>query len=144
MQPPAAWVTDSDLKMIRIDLSAEEMDRINKPDIGIVGDAATILTALANALLKHNAKRASRKDELDEARAKTMEMLASSRRIWRISTLSEMHYRKMTSSSTSSPGQLYQPPRYAGLQSAELYRFRLPRHARLGVRDRSRRQGRAS
>ena len=77
MQPhQQLWGTDSDLKMIRIDLSAEEMDRINKPDIGIVGDAATVLTALANALPKHNAKRASRKDELDEARAKTMEMLA--------------------------------------------------------------------
>ena len=90
MQPhQQLWGTDSDLKMIRIDLSAEEMDRINKPDIGIVGDAATVLTALANALPKHNAKRASRKDELDEARAKTMEMLAPSRRSWRISTLSE-------------------------------------------------------
>ena len=77
MQPhQQLWGTDSDLKMIRIDLSAEEMDRINKPDIGIVGDAATVLTALANALPKHNAKRATRKDELDEARAKTMEMLA--------------------------------------------------------------------
>ena len=77
MQPhQQLWGTDSDLKMIRIDLSAEEMDRINKPDIGIVGDAATVLTALANALPKHNAKRASRKDELDKARAKTMEMLA--------------------------------------------------------------------
>ena len=76
MQPhQQLWGTDSDLKMIRIDLSAEEMDRINKPDIGIVGDAATVLTALANALPKHNAKRASRKDELDD-RAKTMEMLA--------------------------------------------------------------------
>ena len=76
MQPhQQLWGTDSDLKMIRINLSAEEMDRINKPVICIVSDAATVLTALANALPKYNAKRASRKDGLDEARAQTMEML---------------------------------------------------------------------
>ena len=77
MQPhQQLWGTDSDLKVIRIDLSAEEMDRINKPDVGIIGDAATVLTALANALPRHNAKRTSKKEEFDEARAKTMEMLA--------------------------------------------------------------------
>ena len=77
MQPhQQLWGTDKDLKIIRIDLSQEEMDRITKADVGIVGDSAAVLTALAEALPKHNLARASRKDEMDEARAKTMEMLA--------------------------------------------------------------------
>ncbi|MGB0553614.1 MAG: thiamine pyrophosphate-dependent enzyme [Alphaproteobacteria bacterium] len=77
MQPhQQLWGTDKDLKIIRIDLSQEEMDRITKADVGILGDAAAVLTALAEALPKHNSARASRKDEMDEARAKTMEMLA--------------------------------------------------------------------
>ena len=77
MQPhQQLWGTDKDLKIIRIDLSQEEMDRITKADVGIVGDSTAILTALAEALPKHNLVRTSRKDEMDEARAKTMEMLA--------------------------------------------------------------------
>ena len=77
MQPhQQVWGTDKKLKIIRIDLSQEEMDRITKPEVGIVGDAAAALIALAEALPKHNTARASRKNELDEARAKTMKMLA--------------------------------------------------------------------
>lgn len=70
------WGTDSDLKIIRIDLSSEEMDRIKKPDVGIVGDSAAVLAALADALPKHNSKRGSRKEEMDEARAKTAKLLS--------------------------------------------------------------------
>ena len=77
MQPhQQLWGTDKDLKIIRVDLSAEEMDRIVKPDVGIVADASDALIALAEALPKHNSARASRKEELDEARAKTMELLS--------------------------------------------------------------------
>jgi len=77
MQPhQQLWGTDKDLKIIRIDLSQEEMDRITRADVGIVGDSATVLTALAEALPKHNSARASRKEEMDEASAKTMEMLS--------------------------------------------------------------------
>ena len=77
MQPhQQLWGTDKDLKIIRVDLSAEEMDRIVKPDVGIVADASDALIALAEALPRHNSARASRKEELDEARAKTMELLS--------------------------------------------------------------------
>jgi acetolactate synthase I/II/III large subunit len=75
MQPHQQfWGTDSGLKIIRIDLCPEELARIRRPDIGIVGNAASVLRALADAVPKHNAKRTSRKDELDEARAKSMEI----------------------------------------------------------------------
>ena len=77
MQPhQQLWGTDSDLKIVRIDLSQEEMDRIRKPDVGIVGDSAAVLSALADALPKHNSARTSRKDELDQARARTAELLS--------------------------------------------------------------------
>ena len=77
MQPhQQLWGTDKDLKIIRIDLSAEEMDRIIKPDIAILANAADALHSLAEALPKRNAARTSRKGELDEARSKTMEMLS--------------------------------------------------------------------
>ena len=73
MQPhQQIWGADSDMKVIRIDLCPEELVRIRRPDIGIVGNAAPVLRALADAVAKHNAKRASRKDELNEAHAKTM------------------------------------------------------------------------
>ena len=73
MQPhQQIWGTDSDMKVIRIDLCPKELVRIRRPDIGIVGNAAPVLRALADAVAKHNAKRASRKDELDDAHAKTM------------------------------------------------------------------------
>ena len=77
MQPhQQRWGTDDKLKIIRIDLSQEEINRITTPEIGIIGDSARVLTALTEALPKHNSVRASRKDELDEARAKTMKMLS--------------------------------------------------------------------
>ena len=77
MQPhQQRWGVDKQLKIIRIDLSQEEMSRISRPEIGIVGDAASVLSALAEALPKHNSIRNSRREELDEARARTTKKLA--------------------------------------------------------------------
>ena len=77
MQPhQQRWGVDKELKIIRIDLSQEEMSRITRPEIGIVGDAASVLNALAEALPKHNSIRSSRRAELDEARARTTKKLA--------------------------------------------------------------------
>ena len=76
MQPhQQRWGVDKELKIIRIDLSQKEISRITKPEIGIVGDATTVLNALAQALPKHNSTRTSRREELDEARANTMKKL---------------------------------------------------------------------
>ena len=77
MQPhQQSWGVDKELKIIRIDLSQEEISRITRPEIGIIGDAASVLNALAEALPKHNSTRISRREELDEARAKTMKKLS--------------------------------------------------------------------
>src|SRR5262252_3172477 len=51
------WGLDDGLKIIRIDIDGEELDRQRWPEIGIVGDATATLKALAGKLAKHNVKR---------------------------------------------------------------------------------------
>lgn len=70
LQPPQmVWGIDDDLKIIRIDIDGEEIDRQRKPEIGIIGDAAATLKALANRLAAHNAKRNGRADSVAETKA---------------------------------------------------------------------------
>ncbi|HEX3864097.1 MAG TPA: thiamine pyrophosphate-dependent enzyme [Stellaceae bacterium] len=68
-QPLTRWGTDSDIKIIRVDLDPVEINRIARPAIGIVADAKEALTALLQALPA--AERSSRRDELDGLKAKT-------------------------------------------------------------------------
>jgi acetolactate synthase-1/2/3 large subunit len=70
MNQLAQWGVDSDLKIIRVDADPEEIVRQRAPDIGIVGDSALVLRALAEKLGKHNAKRADRAEEVREVKAK--------------------------------------------------------------------------
>ena len=63
------WGMDDDLKIIRIDIDSEELDRQRKPEIGIVGDATATLKALANRLAGHNAKRNGRADQVAQTKA---------------------------------------------------------------------------
>ena len=58
------WGVDADLKIIRIDADPEEIDRIRRPAVGIVGDAAPVLRALTEELPRHNKRRGSRHDEI--------------------------------------------------------------------------------
>jgi acetolactate synthase-1/2/3 large subunit len=58
------WGRDDDMNIIRIEIDPVEMTRIDIPDAGIVGEAVTTLKALQPLLDKHNASRASRKDEM--------------------------------------------------------------------------------
>jgi acetolactate synthase-1/2/3 large subunit len=60
---------DAGLKIVRIDADPEEIDRIRRPAVGIVADAAPALRALIDALGKHNKKRASRRDEITGLKA---------------------------------------------------------------------------
>ena len=74
------WGLRPDLKIIRIDIDSEELDRQRKPEIGIIGDATATLKVLADRLGKHNAKRNGRADEVaqikNEAVKKVRETLA--------------------------------------------------------------------
>lgn len=60
------WGVDDGLKIIRIDADAEEITRFRHPDCALIGNAATILRALLDALPA--APRPSRRPELDAAR----------------------------------------------------------------------------
>ena len=72
-QPQTRWGLDSEIKVIRIDLDPIEINRIARPTIGIVADAKEALTALAKALPDKG--RASRRDELEALKAKTVARL---------------------------------------------------------------------
>lgn len=63
-RPLAAWGIDDGLKLIRIDIDPEEVDRIHAPTIGIVADARLALAALRETLPAYNRPRARREAEL--------------------------------------------------------------------------------
>ncbi len=69
------WGVDPSLKIIRIDVDSEELDRQHKPEIGIVGDATDTLKALANRLAGHNRKRNGRADEVAETKAAASKLI---------------------------------------------------------------------
>lgn len=65
----AQWGMDDDLRIVRIDADGEELDRQRKATIGIVGDSAATMAALAERLGRHNAKRADRGEETRQLKA---------------------------------------------------------------------------
>jgi acetolactate synthase-1/2/3 large subunit len=75
-QPQVRWGIDSDLKVIRIDIDPTEITRIVKPALGIVADAKPALAELRDALDRRNPKRASRKEELEALKSRSLARLA--------------------------------------------------------------------
>jgi acetolactate synthase I/II/III large subunit len=63
------WGMDDELKIVRIDVDSEELDRQRKPEIGIVGDATATLKALANRLGGHTVKHNGRAHYVAEIKA---------------------------------------------------------------------------
>jgi len=64
------WGLDDSVKVVHVDLDPTEINRVAKPAVGIVADAAEAARALLDAIPKHNRKRASRADELTALRAR--------------------------------------------------------------------------
>jgi acetolactate synthase I/II/III large subunit len=60
------WGIDRDLKIVRIDADPKEHGRLHKPAVALTGDANPILQSLLAELPAHNAKRTSRKTEMQE------------------------------------------------------------------------------
>ncbi len=58
------WGLDDQIEIVRVDVDPEEIDRIAKPAVSLVGDAAPILGHLLDVLPRHNKTRSSRKDEM--------------------------------------------------------------------------------
>lgn len=63
------WGISGDMKVIRIDIDPAELERNGTPAVGILADARLALAALANSLGRHNRRRASRKEELENLKA---------------------------------------------------------------------------
>ena len=79
------WGMDSGIKVIQIDIDPTEINRIMKPDIGIVADAAKATEQLINSISKYNVKRLSREEEmlnLKSKAAKLMEQKAGPQMAW--------------------------------------------------------------
>jgi acetolactate synthase-1/2/3 large subunit len=70
------WGTDPSLRVIRVEIDQQEVDRIQKPTIGLVGAAEVILPALAEELERVGAVRESRIDELRALKADVARDLA--------------------------------------------------------------------
>ncbi len=63
------WGIDRDLKIVRVDADPEEHGRLHRPAVALTGDAQPILQSLLAELPAHNAKRPSRKAEMEERQA---------------------------------------------------------------------------
>ncbi len=74
--PQTHWGVDSNLKVIRVDVDAEAMNRINKPDLGIVARNEDVLPLLLPLVEANNIVRASRETEMLELKAWTDEQFA--------------------------------------------------------------------
>ncbi|MEA2813652.1 MAG: acetolactate synthase large subunit [Rhodospirillaceae bacterium] len=63
------WGVDKNIKVVRVDADADEPGRLHKPAAALIGDAKPILKRLLEVLPAHNAKRASRKSEMESRQA---------------------------------------------------------------------------
>ena len=70
------WGTDASLRVIRVEIDPQEVDRIQKTAIGLVGPAEAILPALAEELERVGTARESRVDELRALKADVARDLA--------------------------------------------------------------------
>jgi acetolactate synthase-1/2/3 large subunit len=69
------WGMDDNIKIVHIDIDPTEINRVMKPEIGIVADAAEATDLLVNALSKHNIKRPSREEEMLGVKAQANEIM---------------------------------------------------------------------
>jgi len=74
--PLLHWGYDRDLAIIRVDADPKAHARIAKPKVALTGPATPILRHLLDVLPKHNARRASRNDEMHERHARMNKRLA--------------------------------------------------------------------
>jgi acetolactate synthase-1/2/3 large subunit len=74
-QPLTRWGTDANIKIIRVDLDPVEISRVSRPAISLVADAKESCAALIAALETRGAKPASRQEELEGIKAKSLSHL---------------------------------------------------------------------
>jgi acetolactate synthase-1/2/3 large subunit len=75
--PLVMWGKDDDLQLIRVDIDPVQVERICKPELGIVGDSAEVAAAISTALAATNHQAESREQELAALRAEMDELVRS-------------------------------------------------------------------
>ncbi len=63
------------MKVVRVDIDAEEFGKVRQPDVAILGEATDALAKLADAVGKHNRARESRADEIAAVKEQVQEEL---------------------------------------------------------------------
>jgi len=63
-RPMLDWGMDDDIKVVRIDIDPEELERLAKPEVGIVADAPRGVRELAERVSRYNTPRKSRTDDI--------------------------------------------------------------------------------
>ncbi len=74
--PFRQWGIDRALAVIRVDADPKEHNRLHRPAVALTGDAKPILQRLVAELPAHNARRPSRKAEMEERQAMWRKRLA--------------------------------------------------------------------
>lgn len=74
--PLNMWGFDDEITIIRVDVDPAEPARCTKPSVALIGDAKPVVRKLLDVLPNHNAKRASRQEEMQERQAKLRQHLA--------------------------------------------------------------------
>jgi acetolactate synthase-1/2/3 large subunit len=67
--PLVMWGKDDDLSLIRVDIDATQINRICTPELGIVGDSASVISAIGDALASTGHGAESREAELRALRS---------------------------------------------------------------------------
>ncbi|MGH8263543.1 MAG: thiamine pyrophosphate-dependent enzyme, partial [Steroidobacteraceae bacterium] len=64
------WRPTPDMKVVRIDIDAEELVRVTRPAVALHADARDAVVALTRAIARHPSRRGSREDELTALKAR--------------------------------------------------------------------------
>jgi acetolactate synthase-1/2/3 large subunit len=74
-RPALDWGTDDAMKIIRVDIDGEEVERFVTPDVSLVGDASRTLGQIFDQVDRKTYTRASRADEMAKIKEKVEDQL---------------------------------------------------------------------
>ena len=75
--PQVTWGTDDELKIIRVDVDQEEINRYPAPTLSLVARSEDVLPQLLPAVEKQNRKRQSRREEMDALQGSIDELMTA-------------------------------------------------------------------
>jgi acetolactate synthase-1/2/3 large subunit len=67
----ATWGLDPDMAFIHVDIDPEELTRVSRPDVAILGDSREVATLLLNAIPAENRTRSGRMEDIAALRKRT-------------------------------------------------------------------------